>query len=172
MTWRLLCTRLYITILLTHASALNIFFHFLLKSFHHIKVYTWLLKKFIFFLQQPEVLRELFTYLNQQYGPPPHDFESVQQALQYLQACQHLFEKGFQSYDKIWGVDSNLLANIATGYNFLWPGMMLWKVSKLIITCRLWVVNVSGDTFLMYRFWLNGLNGLHGPRCPLSDKSH
>ena len=75
-------------------------------------------QRILIFLQQPDVLRELFNYLNPQHGPPPHNFESVEQTLKYLQACHNLFEKGFLSHNKIWGPESEVLANITSGYVF------------------------------------------------------
>ena len=171
MTWRLLCTRLYITILSTHASALNIFFHFLLKSFHDIKVLHIAPKKISFCSNRRYFVNYLLIWTR-----------NMDLHLMTLKVCNKHFNicrpvticlrRVFclMTRSGVW--TQICLQTLQQATIFLWPGMMLWKVSKLIITCRLWVVNVRGDTFLMYRFWLHGLNGLHGPRCPLSDKIH
>ena len=55
----------------------------------HIERDVW--TKLAFFpakiMQTPGVLREIYTYMNPQYGEAPHDLVAAQQTFQYLTAC-------------------------------------------------------------------------------------
>lgn len=68
------------------------------------------------YIQQEQVLGELFHYVNQQ--TPPPDYPQVQCTLKYLQACNKIFENGFLSHDRVTSVNSNVLKSIKEGYEF------------------------------------------------------
>lgn len=68
------------------------------------------------YLQQEQVLAELFDYVSQ--SPPPDDSFSTICTLKYLEACNKLFEKGLLSHSKIRGLDSEVLDNINQGLSF------------------------------------------------------
>jgi len=50
--------------------------------------------------------------------PAPDDAASVKLTLQYLEACNKIFEKGLLSHDKICDVDSKVLNSIGAGFSF------------------------------------------------------
>ncbi|XP_065905179.1 uncharacterized protein [Dysidea avara] len=73
-------------------------------------------------MQQELVMSELHHYLTS--DPAPDDVASVKYTLQYLEACNKIFEKGLLSHDKICDVDSKVLHSISTGFSFFekWHG--------------------------------------------------
>ena len=64
--------------------------------------------------QQELVLSELHQYTTQ--VPEPEDVNSVKLTLQYLEACNRLFEKGFLSHEKICDTSSPVLDSISMGF--------------------------------------------------------
>ena len=78
-------------------------------------------------LQQEEVLSELYNHVNQQ--PSPSDQAYVQTTLSYLEACSKLFEKGFLSHDRVISLESEVIKNIQSGFNFFsgWIDALLKK---------------------------------------------
>ena len=68
------------------------------------------------FMQQEEVLTELYSYIHQE--PPPPNVASTIEAHKYLEACSLIFEKGFLCHDKICSMDSTVLQNISQGYKY------------------------------------------------------
>ena len=69
-------------------------------------------------MQKPDVLREIYTYMNPQYGEAPHHLAAVQQTYQYLTTCNQLFEEGFLSHYRIEDINSEVLHSIMEGYKF------------------------------------------------------
>ena len=66
--------------------------------------------------QQELVLSELYQYTTQ--VPEPEDVNSVKLTLQYLEACNRLFEKGFLCHQKISDIDSPVLDSISMGFSY------------------------------------------------------
>ena len=66
--------------------------------------------------QQELVLSELHQYTTQ--VPKPEDVNSVKLTLQYLEACNRLFEKGFLSHGKICGTGSPVLDSISMRFSY------------------------------------------------------
>lgn len=81
-----------------------------------------------FKLQQNEVIAELSEY--QENNPP--DAESVGKAIEYLDACRQLFERGILSHEKITDEHSSVLQNMSNGYNFFvgWADFA-WEQGRL-----------------------------------------
>ena len=50
--------------------------------------------------------------------PKPKDVENVRQCMQYLEACNKLFENGFLTHRRIFDLDSCVLKNIYEGFTF------------------------------------------------------
>lgn len=65
-------------------------------------------------LQQELVLSEFHQYTTQ--IPQPEDANSVKLTLQYLEACNRIFEKGFLSHEKFCDIDSPVMLSISTGF--------------------------------------------------------
>lgn len=59
---------------------------------------------------------ELYSYVNK--TPAPADEKSAALTLQYLEACNKLFENGFLSHEKLFNMDNDILKSISKGYNF------------------------------------------------------
>ena len=64
-------------------------------------------------LQQDQVLSELQTY-----SQSVPEAKSTMTTLEYLQACNNLFERGFLSHKKVATVDCEVLSNISKGLQF------------------------------------------------------
>lgn len=73
-------------------------------------------KNLKYFLQQEQVLSELYSYIHKE--PPPADASSTSETLEYLQACHQLFETGFLSHEKITSLGSPVLQSIDKGYKY------------------------------------------------------
>lgn len=72
---------------------------------------------FILSLQQEHVLSELKEYATAQ--PPPPDAGSVLETVDYLQACNSIFERGILGKGVfIKTMDNPILRNIASGYQY------------------------------------------------------
>ena len=56
------------------------------------------------------MLSELCHYVSQ--DPKPDDVENVRQSMQYLEACNKLFENGFLTHKRIFDLNSCVLKNI------------------------------------------------------------
>lgn len=69
-------------------------------------------------MQPTAVIRELDAYLHPEDGTIRHNHDSVLQCLQYLKACNKLFEEGFLSHELITNIESYALQNIREGYSF------------------------------------------------------
>ena len=67
-------------------------------------------------LQQELILSELYRYVNS--DPTSSDAASVRCTLEYLEACNHLFEKGFLSHSKICDGQGDTLKSIQKGYAY------------------------------------------------------
>lgn len=57
-------------------------------------------------------MSELFQYSNENCHQP------TRKTLNYLEACNSMFEKGFLSHEKITSMDSDTLKSIEKGYQF------------------------------------------------------
>ena len=53
----------------------------------------------LLFMQQKDVLTELYTYISS--DPKPADVKETECTLRYLEACNLLFEKGLLSHNKV-----------------------------------------------------------------------
>ena len=73
-------------------------------------------KLVVCFLQQQEVLSELYSYCHQ--TPTPRDSFSAKLTLSYLEACNKVFERGLLSHDKVTSSDCKVILNIQEGYQF------------------------------------------------------
>ena len=62
------------------------------------------------------MLSELYRYTNE--NPSEADVQSTKKTLQYLEACNKLFEEGFLSHRKITDINSDVLKSISQGYEF------------------------------------------------------
>ena len=62
------------------------------------------------------MLSELHQYTTQ--DPEPEDVNSVKLTLQYLEACNRLFEKGCLSHEKICDTGSPVLDSISMGFSY------------------------------------------------------
>ena len=67
------------------------------------------------FLQQEQVLGELYHYVNQQ--PPPADAPQVELTLKYLEACSKIFEEVLLSHDHVTDTNCDILKSIREGYD-------------------------------------------------------
>jgi len=81
------------------------------------------------YFQQEQVLSELYQHTHLE--PPPADKASTSETLEYLQACNRLFEAGFLSHDKITSLDSPVLQSIDKGYEYFtsWLSTLLTEGS-------------------------------------------
>ena len=50
--------------------------------------------------------------------PPPPYAANVALTIQYLEACNQLFERGILAHVRIWSGDSPILRNMEKGYKF------------------------------------------------------
>jgi len=66
--------------------------------------------------QQEQVLGELHWYINQE--PPPVDAGIATETLEYLEACNLLFERGFLSHDRVRGINADVIQNINRGFSY------------------------------------------------------
>ena len=84
------------------------------------------------FIQQEQVLGELFWYVNQ--NPPPNDAAKAQETFAYLEACSFIFEQGLLSHDQIKSLDSKVLQNITKGYDYFsgWLTSILKKGTAIL----------------------------------------
>ena len=74
------------------------------------------------------MLTELYSYIHQ--DPPPADVATTIETHKihlYLEACNLIFERGFLCYKKICGMDSPVLDNIFSGFEYFstWISMLL-----------------------------------------------
>ena len=69
-------------------------------------------------LQQEKVLAELESHANPDIGDPPEEAGEVMATHRYLRACNHLFEQGFLSHQKIQDMESEVIQNITKGFEF------------------------------------------------------
>ena len=92
---------------------------------------------YFIYTQQEQVLGEFFWYVNQY--PPPDDASEVQETLAYLEACSLIFERGFLSHGRIRNLDSEILQNIAKGYDYFsgWLTSILKEGTVLILYLQL-----------------------------------
>ena len=85
-------------------------------------------------MQQEQVLSELHAHIHQ--DPPPSDKVHVEATLNYLEACNRMFERGFLSHDRIMSMDSEIIQNITQGFTFfsVWIDGII-KKGKESISC-------------------------------------
>ena len=50
--------------------------------------------------------------------PPPPYADNIALTIQYLEACNQMFERGILAHVRIWSGDSTILKNMEKGYNF------------------------------------------------------
>ena len=50
--------------------------------------------------------------------PPPPYAANISLTIQYLEACNQLFERGILAHVRIWNGDSAILRNMEKGYKF------------------------------------------------------
>ena len=83
------------------------------------------------------MLTELYSYIHQ--DNEPEDVKSVGCTLQYLEACNLLFKRGFLSHDRVFDGESEVMINIDKGYLFFqtWLDTILSK-SKSYHECQVW----------------------------------
>ena len=86
----------------------------------------------LYVIQQEQVLTELYSYIHQ--DPPPSDVAMTIEAHKYLEACNLLFEKGFLCHEKICRMDSPVLQNISSGFEYFssWISTLLLEGIHLI----------------------------------------
>ena len=84
--------------------------------------------------QQEQILSELYSYVHQE--QPPVDAAATKETLQYLEACNKLFENDFLSHEKIVSVDSSVLKNIDEGYKYFtsWLSTVLSEDSMYLVS--------------------------------------
>ena len=70
-------------------------------------------------VQQEQVLSELYAHIHQK--GPPSDKVHVEATLNYLEACNRLFERDFLSHDRVMSKDSEVIQNITQGFKFFFP---------------------------------------------------
>ena len=77
--------------------------------------------------QQQYVIAELGEYLDSK----PKDASSAKLVLRYLQALQKLFEEGFLTHERITSLQSSILTQMESGYNFFtnWLESLLDQVT-------------------------------------------
>ena len=68
------------------------------------------------FTQQEHVIAELKEYMTT--TPPPPYADNVALTVQYLEACNKIFERGILGHVRIWSGDSAILHNMEEGYKF------------------------------------------------------
>lgn len=59
---------------------------------------------------------ELHWYINQE--PPPVDAGTATETLEYLEACNLLFERGFLSHDRVRSMSADVIQNINKGFSY------------------------------------------------------
>lgn len=67
-------------------------------------------------LQQEHVISELKEYVSS--TPTPPYAANVALTIEYLEACNQLFERGILGHVRIWSGDSVILQNMEKGYKF------------------------------------------------------
>lgn len=84
---------------------------------------------FFFNLKQNTVIAELSEYVDNN----PADAENVKKAIEYLDACRQLFERGILSHEKVTTNQSVVLQNMADGFAFFvgWADYA-WEKGKII----------------------------------------
>ena len=65
-------------------------------------------------MKQNAVIAELSEYTHNN----PADAENVKKAIEYLEACRQLFERGILSHEKVTTDQSIVLQNMSDGYAF------------------------------------------------------
>ena len=77
--------------------------------------------------QQQYVIAELGEYLDSK----PKDASSAKLVLRYLQALHKLFEEGFLTHERITSLQSSILTQMESGYNFFthWLESLLDQVT-------------------------------------------
>ncbi|XP_065889322.1 uncharacterized protein [Dysidea avara] len=98
-------------------------------------------------MQQEQVLGELHWYINQQ--PSPADAGTAMETLEYLEACNLLFERGFLSHDRVRSTSAEVLQNINNGFSYFtnWLDSLLTKNPKFAHTSN------TQRTFLSWQTW-------------------
>ena len=118
--------------------------------------------------QQEHVISELKEYTAA--TPPPPFAANVRLTIQYLEACNQLFERGILAHVRIWSGDSTILQNMEKGYNFFcsWLDSLLEEgtVMQFIVVyvVRYVLILTQGTTQLTAmenNFW----PGRHGTYC-------
>ena len=73
------------------------------------------------------MLSELYRHTHQELSP--YDKEHVETTLNYLEACNKIFEKRFLSHDWVMSLESDVLKNISQGFKFFsgWLDAILKK---------------------------------------------
>ena len=72
-------------------------------------------------MQQDHVISEIKEFIQTN----PNDKCSLELTVQYLQACNKMFENGILSHTAIKSADSVVLHNIDEGFHFLWAGVTM-----------------------------------------------
>lgn len=80
-------------------------------------------------MKQNAVIAELSEYIQNN----PADAENVEKAIDYLDACRQLFERGILSHEKITSEQSSVLQNMSDGYAFFvgWADYA-WEKGKIL----------------------------------------
>ena len=73
-------------------------------------------------------MSELYHYINEHQHDEDHADET-RKTLEYLEACNKIFENGFLSHDMIETMDSKVLKSIDEGYSFF-TKWMNWILEK------------------------------------------
>ena len=63
------------------------------------------------------MLGELYRFIHRE-KTAATDVEKTSETLAYLEACHHLFERGFLCHDQIRGLNSEVLESINKGYRY------------------------------------------------------
>ena len=60
----------------------------------------------------------MYKYVQVHENPAPEDHASAKLTLEFLEACNKIFEQGLLSHDKVDIIDCRVLRNIKDGYEF------------------------------------------------------
>ena len=58
----------------------------------------------------------MYKYVHE--NPTPEDYTSAQLTLEFLEACNKIFEQGLLSHTKVNSTDCQVIRNIQEGYGF------------------------------------------------------
>ena len=104
------------------------------------------------FLKQNAVIAELSEYTHNN----PADAENVNKAIEYLDACRQLFERGILSHEKVTTDQTIVLENMSEGYAFFvgWADYA-WEKGKILSVAFHWLLTrLYTSLWPETKFWL------------------